>query len=148
MHMAKEAKTIVPLFQLRGVELHELSIFKPAQGSPPVVNFNFEVSVETNVDNNQKFVIAATKVKIMADDKTTLMGSISCACIFSVANFDEVITMKDSQADLHESFAATINSISISTTRGVMFSELKGTILHYAFLPIIDIKSLSKARTQ
>jgi hypothetical protein len=47
-------------------------------------------------------------------------------------------------AEINEAFAETLNSISISTTRGVMFSELKGTILHHAFLPIIDVKALQK----
>ncbi|MFM9840024.1 MAG: hypothetical protein ACKVOQ_17290 [Cyclobacteriaceae bacterium] len=143
--MAKEAKTIVPLFQLKSVELQELTINNLAQGIPSFTNFNFEINVEANLDSNQKLVIAVTKVKIKADDLATMLGSITCACIFSVANFEEVITMKSNGvAGLYEPFAETINSISISTTRGVMFSELKGTILHYAFLPIIDIKGLSK----
>jgi uncharacterized protein YbbC (DUF1343 family) len=33
-----------------------------------------------------------------------------------------------------------LNSISLSTTRGAMFSTFKGTFLHGAVLPIIDPK--------
>ncbi|HEV8515132.1 MAG TPA: hypothetical protein VGQ59_17745 [Cyclobacteriaceae bacterium] len=144
--MANEAKTVAPLFQLRGVELHELTIHKPVPGVATPANFNFEVSVVANVDSNKKLVINATHVKIKGDKQDAILGSITCACIFSVGNFEEVITMKsETLAEINETFAETINSISISTTRGVMFSELKGTTLHYAFLPIIDIKSLAKA---
>lgn len=143
--MANEAKTVAPLFQLRGVELHELTIQKLLPGVAPPVNFNFEVNVVANVDSNRKLVINATHVNIKGDKQDSVLGSITCACIFSVANFEDVITMKsEALAEINEAFAETLNSISISTTRGVMFSELKGTALHYAFLPIIDIKSLSK----
>lgn len=142
--MAKEANALTARFQLRAIELHELAIHKLNPGFV-ITNFNFEINVQTNVDRNQKIVIASTIVRINADDKTTEVGRVNCACIFSVANFDEVITMKsDNSFELIEPFAETINSISISTTRGLMASELKGTILHHAFLPIIDVKSLSK----
>jgi hypothetical protein len=36
-----------------------------------------------------------------------------------------------------------MNSISISTIRGIMFSTFKGTYLHNAFLPVIDPKSFN-----
>jgi hypothetical protein len=34
-----------------------------------------------------------------------------------------------------------LNRISISTTRGAMFSTFKGTFLHAAILPIVDPKN-------
>ncbi len=65
--------------------------------------------------------------------------------VFTVANFEEVVQLKARMfLSSKIPFAETVNSIAISTTRGFMASELKGTILHYAFLPIIDVKSLSK----
>jgi len=144
--MANEANIVAPLFQLRGVELHELTIQKPLPGAAPPVNFNFEINVQANVDSNKKLVINTTKVKIKGDKPDTVLGSITCACSFSVAIFEEVVTMKsETLAEINQGFTETLNSISISTTRGVMFSELKGTMLHFAFLPIIDIKSLSQA---
>lgn len=143
--MAKKADTPAALFQLRAVELHELVISRLAPGLQ-VNNFNFDIGIETNIDQNQKIVIASTRVRINADDKITELGKVHCACIFSVQNFEEVIVAKGNNTfELADSFAETINSIAISTTRGFMASELKGTILHYAFLPIIDVKTLAKA---
>ena len=45
--------------------------------------------------------------------------------------------------ELPTDIIVTINSISISTIRGIMFSTFKGTYLHNAFLPIIDPKSFN-----
>jgi hypothetical protein len=146
--MAKEAKIPIPQFQLRAIELHEIAIHKIAPGFA-INNFSFEINIETNIDRNKSIVISSTWVRICAEDKVTELGRVNCACIFSVGNFDEVITMKGEDSfELSESFADTIHSISISTTRGMMASELKGTVLHHAFLPIIDVKSLAKASIQ
>lgn len=142
--MAKEKGEVSAKFQLRAIELHELAINKIASGIT-VGNFHFEINIETNVDQSQKLVIAATRIKVFADDQITELGKITCACIFSVANFEEVISGKnETEFELVQPFADTINSICISTTRGFMASSFKGTILHHAFLPIIDIKSLAK----
>ncbi len=43
-----------------------------------------------------------------------------------------------------DSLSEILNSVSISTTRGVMHSTLKGTFLNNAILPIIDTKALLK----
>jgi hypothetical protein len=143
--MAKKADIPAAIFQLRAIELHELVISRLAPGLQ-VNNFTFDIGIETNIDQNQKVVIVSTLVRITADDKITELGRVNCACVFSVQNFEEVIVAKDDHVfELANSFAEAINSIAISTTRGFMASELKGTILHYAFLPIIDVKTLSKA---
>jgi hypothetical protein len=143
--MAKKTKKVVPVFQLRAVELHELFLNKPVPGSPAFTNFNFTINVESNADKDKKLLIASTKVKIKGDSQTSEVGSLTCACIFSVANFEDVITIQDDgHVELYQPFADAINSIAISTTRGVMFSELKGTFLHYAFLPVVDVKGLVK----
>ena len=146
--MARVANELSAKFALRGIELHELIVSKLPPGFL-INNFHFEINIETNVDQSQKLVIASTRIRINADDKTTEVGRVICACIFSVANFDEVIKQKnENHFELIQPFADTINSICLSTTRGFMASELKGTILHHAFLPIIDVKTLAKTPAQ
>jgi hypothetical protein len=147
--MAKASKSVVPSYQLRAIELHELTINKPAPGSKPPANFNFDIRMEATVDKPQNLVINNATIKIKSGNNSEVLGSITCACIFSVANFDEVVTMKsETEAEINETFAEELNAISISTTRGVMFSEMKGTFLHYAFLPIIDIQALLKQKAK
>lgn len=132
-------------FQLRGVELHQLIINKLAPGAPPPGNFNFDVQIESNVDAVQKVIINSATIGVRGDNQPGLLGSITCTCFFSVANFEEVVVMRSqTQAEINDAFAETINSITISTARGMLASELRGTYLHFAFLPIIDVKGLKK----
>jgi len=137
-------------FQFRAVELRELIISNDP--GIPVKSFHYEISIENAIDREEKIVFITTRVDIFGGDDAdgTALGSISCECIFSVDNFDEVVAMSPSgdSFEILEPFAETISSISASTTRGYMASELKGTILHHAFLPIVDIKSLSKVRAR
>lgn len=137
-------KDTASVFQIRAVELHELAIHKATPGFS-TGNFNFEINIETNIDRHQKVVITSTKVRINAEDKKTELGRVTCACVFSVDNFEEVVQMKNENTlGLMGNLAETINAISISTTRGLMASELRGTFLHYAFLPVVDVKLLTQ----
>lgn len=132
-------------FQLRGVELHQLIINKQMPGVQPPVKFNFDVQIESNVDAVQKVIINAATIGVKGDNQPNLLGSITCICLFSVANYEEVVTMRsETQAEINDAFADTINSITISTARGMMASELRGTYLHFAVLPIIDVMGLKK----
>lgn len=71
------------------------------------------------------------------------LGSIKVGVIFEIANFDDYIDEMNKKLTLPDVIFLTFNSIGISTTRGVMFSQFKGTFLHNAFLPVIDPKQLS-----
>jgi len=137
-------------FQFRAIELRELTIRKDPGFA--VKNFHYEISIENAIDREEKIVIILTSVSIFGGDGThgAELGTISCECIFSVENFDEVVAMSPSgdSFEILEPFLETISSISASTTRGYMASELKGTILHHAVLPIVDIKTLSKVQAR
>lgn len=139
-----EEKNDLISFQLRAIELHERSLVKQAPGFV-TSNFHFNINMESNVEVTQKIVLVLTKVKIFADDQTTELGALTSACVFSLGNFDEAVKLLPNNSfELPEGLADVLNSIAISTTRGMMFSEFKGTLLHHAVLPIIDVKSLKK----
>lgn len=142
--MPEEKKTEFS-FQLKALELHEHSLIKPAGQGLSITNFNFDINLESNVDINSKLVIIFTKIRILADDQSTQLGSLTSATIFSLANFDDVVKLHSNNSfELPDELANTFNSIALSSTRGMMFSEFKGTLLHHALLPIIDLKSLRK----
>lgn len=134
-----------PLYQISAVELHELSITKFAVVPDPGTVFNFEVKIDSNVDPAQKLIMLSTTIRIKDESRESELGSLVCVCGFSVTNFNEVVKVREEKPfEIEASFADTLNSIAISTTRGVMYSELKGTALHMAILPLVDVKTLKK----
>lgn len=140
-----EEKNELMSFQLRAIEILERTLVKPPAPGFTISSFNFNINIESNVDSNQKLVLVNTKVKVFADDQTTELGSLTSACIFSLGNFDKAVKIQiNNTFELPEGLSDILNSVALSTTRGMMFSEFKGTILHHAFLPIVVIKSLQK----
>ncbi|HEX6428032.1 MAG TPA: hypothetical protein VF008_10120, partial [Niastella sp.] len=70
-------------------------------------------------------------------------GSLIVSCIFQLENFEQVIQFDaENKLNVPQPLIDLVNTISISTVRGIMFSIFKGTMLHNAFLPIIDVEQL------
>lgn len=127
--------------QLKAIEILNSSMNLPAHTNTPAANFNFNISIESRTDSSKKLVFVIVHVEIKNDNLSVVLGSISASCIYEIVNFDEVIkTEADGRVNIPEKLIETLNIISLSTTRGVMFSYFKGTFLHGAVLPIIDPK--------
>lgn len=127
--------------QLKGIELLGINQHIPNSGTINPRNFKFNINIETKVDALNKLLFAIVHVEILTEDQSLALGAISVSCIFELKNFDELIKTETSgKIALPQQLVDIINSISISTTRGVMFASFKGTPLHNAFLPIIEPK--------
>lgn len=127
--------------QLRAIEILNSSLNLPANPNVPVNIFNFSISIESRADTVNKLVFVIVHVEIKNDDLSAVFGTLSVSCIFEIVNFKDVVKIdSDGKVNIPEQLTETLNSISISTTRGVMFSTFKGTFLHGAVLPVIDPK--------
>jgi hypothetical protein len=131
--------------QLKSIELLRGSISLPAVPELSLNNFNFNISVESKADAPNKFLFIIVSVEIRTEDQNHILGSLAVSCIYSIANFDDVVKIEsDGNLNIPQPLVETLNSISISTTRGVMFSTFKGTFLHNAFLPVVDPRSFQR----
>jgi len=140
--MAKiENKDFNVEMQIKAIELLNGSLQLPAEPNAVVTNFNFNISIESKADAPNKLVFVIVNVEIKNDDNSIVLGALSVSCIYEIVNFDEVIKIEENgKLDIPQRLIETLSIISISTTRGVMFSTFKGTFLHEAILPIIDPK--------
>ena len=61
-------------------------------------------------------------------------------------NFDDYFTKneKENKYEVPEELEIVLKSAGISTSRGIIFSELEGTYLQGIILPLVDIASLVK----
>jgi hypothetical protein len=127
--------------QFRAVELLYSSLSATSANTNNNAAFSFEIKTEIQLNQEQKFVIVIIAVKISNESKETQIGSLATSNIFYIDNYNTVVS-KDAEGNaiLPELFVTSLNAISLSTTRGVMWSTFKGTMLHDAILPIIDPK--------
>lgn len=125
--------------QFGGIEILSCSLIQQVSIATEVPQYNFNIGVESKVDEINKIVHVIVTITITNLENNNTYGSISVNNLFNVLNLEEHITkLENGTIDTPRPLADMLNSIAISTTRGVMFGAFKGTALHFAFLPIVD----------
>ena len=140
----------VPMkWQIKSIELLHMSMSIP-QDFKLVQIFGFNIAIETKEDPEQKFVFVIVKVKIYDNDNPSIeLGSISVSCIFHIENIDEIATIQENGIrKIPYNLFHLLISVSVSTTRGVIFGTYKGTPLHGATLPIVDPKGFQYTQNE
>lgn len=133
-------KTIVN-FQIDNIEINKIAISEqPAKYNPEQFNFNLKIEHRFNLEEELIAVVASAQILAGKKDK---LANIEINVFYKVENLKNFENKKDRKMELPSEFITAINSVSISTLRGVMFSQLRGTYLHNAFLPVINPKSLN-----
>jgi len=137
-----EHKKYLSGLELKGIELLNSSLnLPPAQTK--VDEFKYNINLESKADTSNKLFIVVVAVDVKNEDQTIVFGSLIVSCIFRLANFDQVILFDaEKKLNVPQPLIDLVNTISVSTVRGIMFNMFKGTFLHYAFLPIIDAEQL------
>ncbi|MFP4605144.1 MAG: hypothetical protein ACLFNJ_07200, partial [Bacteroidales bacterium] len=95
------------------------------------------------VNTEKKLVFVISTVNILDKEKTIQLGTIQTSCIFEIDNINDLID-NENNVRFPDNFLDEINSIAISTTRGIMYTEFKGTFLHKSVLPIFKMENLKK----
>lgn len=128
-------------FRLKNIELLNSSLSTIDHSITNDVTFKFNINIEHLVNINENVIAVKPNVEVFIDDNNTILGKLSASLIFEFEDLSSFVI--DNEVKLPTDIIIAINSISISTIRGIMFSTFKGTFLHNAFLPIIDPKSFS-----
>jgi hypothetical protein len=103
--------------------------------------FKFNINIEHLVNINENYIAVKPNVEIFTEENDFVLGKLSSSLIFEFENLNSYVVVNE--VKLPSDIIIAMNSISISTIRGIMFSTFKGTYLHNAFLPVIDPKSFN-----
>jgi hypothetical protein len=136
-----------PGFKLRDIEILDLSIIHPNKPIEPVVTYNFDVKIELKILTEKDLYLSICTVDVSNKETGDKCGNIKVCTYFEVQNLKEFIDEKTKKTNLPKELETTLNSICLSTTRGIMFSEFRGTFLHNALLPLVDTNMISKKIT-
>ena len=128
-------------FRFAGIQTmaKNLTALQPGEKT---TGFNFEVKVETRVQAEAGNIIIVVIIKILNDNKESILANYEVWCIFEVIDFDKKILIND--LGLHvipDILQNTFLPVAISTVRGIIFSDLVGTYLQNAIMPVIYMTS-------
>lgn len=134
-------------FRIRSADIIEASLNPQKGKSPKNPVFNFNIRLEHKINFEQKVILVDCEIQV-TDAKNEIAGNFKAGCVFDVTNLEGYKSKENSsKVDLPSDFVTTINSITISTVRGMMLVFFRGTYLHNAILPIIDPKSFTAEST-
>lgn len=104
----------------------------------PINDFHYDVATTSQVNPQLKIAFIKVEVKIREKSSGNIFFSTAIACGFEIENFDEVIENPTNNFYfIPPDIDAMLRSVSVSTSRGIIFSELSGTYLYTALLPIV-----------
>lgn len=108
-------------------------------------SFNFSITATQKVNETSNLLIVVVHVIIENNNSTYTLATIEVYCAYEIINFSEYIKSDDKGVYcIPDILTGQTNLISISTTRGYMYSILKGTYLQKAFLPIVTLDQFKK----
>jgi hypothetical protein len=128
-------------FRLKNIELLQSSLASIDYVITNETVFKFNINIEHLININENWIAIKPNVEIFTEVNDFILGKISSSLIFEFENLTSYVV--DNEVKLPSDIIIAINSISISTIRGIMFSTFKGTYLHNAFLPVIDPKAFN-----
>lgn len=129
-------------FKIDTIELLDYSLSGKDKDIPVEAVFNFDINIEHRFDIQNNRIIAITNFRILIEGIEDAVGSASISCIYNILEMNKYIEGKDIK--LPDEFITTINSLSLSTSRGILFTLFRGTFLHSAILPIINPSDFKK----
>lgn len=127
-------------FQLENIELSKMFIAEQPENLDSE-RYHYNISVNHRFNLEAEVIAVIASVDILAEKKHKL-AEIGINIFYKVENLKNFENRKDKKMELPADFLTAVNSVSISTLRGVVFSQLRGTYLHNALLPVIDPKNL------
>lgn len=127
---------------LKGVELLHSSLVRPPANSPDLTYLKYHIKFDYQIDKEKKLVFIIVNIRIDTFPAEAEVGKMVVSHIYEIADFDHEIKIKDGDKfSIPKELTAMLNDISISTTRGIMYSIYKGTFLHQAILPLVKQKT-------
>jgi hypothetical protein len=127
-------------FKLHGIE--QLSFSLAPQPSAAIgerqVNYEFNIQQEQKTNVEQKLVIVFTTVKVMKPGNAAPLAALTTACGFDISLFDTTVVKAPNEEYLivNETGSA-ISRLATGVTRGILYSQLRGSYLQDFILPLL-----------
>lgn len=131
--------------QLVNMELLNVRLNKPETKLPDNMVFNYNVNLKHQLNPENEIINIIASIAILHEDKETELGFVQTACAYKIEDLNEYVKDETNEVSLPQGILNTLNAASISTSRGIMFSQFRGTFLHKAQLPLVDPSGFKKS---
>jgi hypothetical protein len=134
--MSKNKEKLNPDFRLIQITERRFD-FNVPDGFQARGDFQYSVSLEISLNPTKQKFYVDNRIDVRAETNGPVL------CSQDTRYYFELSAAKSIES-LPEDLQVSANTISLSTSRGLLFSRLRGTALHNALLPLIDVSNFSK----
>lgn len=138
-----DASTMTIGFQIKEIRVNSFSINESLLNGGDDIGFSIGLQHLFNPELNEQTVQVKLEAGYTAEQPPLVILQLDCH--YQLTGYQEWLLNQSEEyrvpGTLPNGLAMTLNSISISTTRGVLFERLRGTNLQSVVLPIIDPSS-------
>jgi hypothetical protein len=127
---------------MKSLEIQKASMDMALIGQCQTDNFNFKLRVQHDFREEEREVAVTAFFGIYQTDAKEL-GAVDIQIIYSIANWAEVVRSEPTgELTIPEGLRSMLNSLTISTSRGVVFTLFHNAKLSNVIFPIIDPANL------
>lgn len=129
-------------FKIDGIDLIEKVMHRHTSEQGEIFNFNLRTQ-SVNPNDQDNLLLVFTEVNISTTKSKDLCARFLVGMGFNIESLNShLIKEEDGNTRIPREFEDFFKMIAISTTRGIIFSELRGTSLAGAILPPIFAQQL------
>jgi hypothetical protein len=124
--------------KLAGIELISKFLLQDPSLGESECYFNYLVDLKLN--DEQKVGAVITDISILSKPDNRQLANFKTMMVFEFPKFEDIFVLVGEKTySVPVDLEIMLKSAGLATTRGIMFSELRGTYLHTAPFPLVDI---------
>ncbi len=125
-------------FALRQIDLIEKSL-KTYIKKEKKIEYDYDISLQIipNPNDNHSLHMMSVDIFPKSQDKE-IIATFKLGFVFEIPNLKNIAIISEEGITLPEGLLNLLNAVVIGTMRGVVFSELRGTLLSDVILPVLD----------
>jgi transcriptional regulator with XRE-family HTH domain len=127
---------------IKSIEILESSFRLPKEYNQPAAIIHFDLKFETSQTSIGDEIRSIVTVRTHIEKFLLEVGTLKAAFIFRTLDLENLIKANDdSKRNIPDELLKSIHSMALSTMRGILYSHWRGTFLHHAILPEVDINT-------
>lgn len=136
--MSKETEQTAVAYQLVDIQIISSRMDIPDDFKRPR-DYQFDILLSCKLSEDTDVIKVTNQVKVFQEkDAAFELASIKADYIFTLSDGNTIKAFREMKS-LPKTLQLSLNSIAVSTTRGLLHAYLKGTALQSAILPLVDI---------
>lgn len=125
-------------FVLKQIDLIEKSLrIYSKKDKKAEYDYDISLQIVPNPVDNYSFHLISVNISPKGQEKD-IIATVKLSFIFEISNLQNIAIVENDDITLPEGLLNLLNAVVIGTMRGVLFSELRGTQLDDAILPVLD----------